>query len=497
MSAPQSLIDELLAEQQLLTAVERFSQRHEDATQPILSKYYRDLIPLSKPGPGEQYAFEVDLDACSGCKACVSACHSLNGLDEGESWRDVGLLIGEESGVATQQTSTSACHHCLDPACANGCPTMAYEKDAATGIVRHLDDQCIGCRYCELKCPYEVPKFNDRLGIVRKCDMCHSRLAEGEAPACVQACPNQAIRIRVVSVEQVAATTTAETRLLPGTVTSDYTQPTTRFLNLREDAELRPADENAVHPAHGHFPLVWMLVLTQMGAGITLFDWLQRFTQPSGDLLRLMTGVAFAFAGLAGSVLHLGRPLQAWRAFLGWKTSWLSREILVFGAWSGALVAYFGAAALSFPAWMIAILGAGASAAGLLGVFTSVMVYADTRRPYWELPWTALRFYGTLLGAGLILSSAPWLATLPILAVLLLDVAVLLGELPRFQKSGRIMREHLRSVAVGRLALGGLALLLLSHSALAITLLLLSELAGRYLFFRAVDEPKMPGGIRP
>src|SRR6266566_3266557 len=87
---------------------------------------------------------------------------------------------------------------CLEPACMHGCPVGAYEKDALTGIVRHLDDQCIGCRYCMLTCPYEVPQYCVRKGIVRKCDMCADRLAESEAPACVQACPNEAIAIRIV-----------------------------------------------------------------------------------------------------------------------------------------------------------------------------------------------------------------------------------------------------------------------------------------------------------
>jgi NAD-dependent dihydropyrimidine dehydrogenase PreA subunit len=74
-----SFVDELLAEQQTLTAVERFARKHEQHEFPAQSKYYRDLIPLAKPQPGEQYAFTVELDKCSGCKACVSACHTLNG----------------------------------------------------------------------------------------------------------------------------------------------------------------------------------------------------------------------------------------------------------------------------------------------------------------------------------------------------------------------------------------------------------------------------------
>src|SRR5439155_23304394 len=166
-------------------------------------KFYRTLLPARPPRPGEQYAFEVDLDACSGCKACVTACHNLNGLDEGETWREIGLLHGRGDGEPFLQTVTTACHHCVDPACLNGCPVLAYDKDPVTGIVRHLDDQCIGCQYCVMKCPYESPQYSEARGIVRKCDMCSSRLTVGEAPACVQACPNEAIRITVVDTAKV------------------------------------------------------------------------------------------------------------------------------------------------------------------------------------------------------------------------------------------------------------------------------------------------------
>src|SRR5687768_10589117 len=94
---PESLIDELLADQQTLTAVERFSRLHEGGQlDHAQGQYYRNLIPLEKPRSGEQYAFTVDLDACSGCKACVTACHSLNGLDESETFRDVGGLVGRD-----------------------------------------------------------------------------------------------------------------------------------------------------------------------------------------------------------------------------------------------------------------------------------------------------------------------------------------------------------------------------------------------------------------
>src|ERR1041385_2200027 len=175
-SDAKTLIDDLIAEQRSLTAVSRFSARPERHEFPAQARYYRDLIPLQAPRPGKQYAFEVDLDKCSGCKACVTACHSLNGLDDGEVWRSVGVLHSIDSSETFQRNVTTACHHCVDPGCLNGCPVLAYEKEPITGIVKHLDDQCIGCSYCILKCPYDVPKYSAERGIVRKCDMCSSRL---------------------------------------------------------------------------------------------------------------------------------------------------------------------------------------------------------------------------------------------------------------------------------------------------------------------------------
>ena len=92
-SQRSNLVTALLREQQdsPLTAVQAFSNFHDgDNRFQLRESRYRELMPASPPRPGEQYAFEVDLDRCSGCKACVTACHSLNGLDENETWRDVG-----------------------------------------------------------------------------------------------------------------------------------------------------------------------------------------------------------------------------------------------------------------------------------------------------------------------------------------------------------------------------------------------------------------------
>jgi len=71
-----------------------FFDRHDRGASPASSAFIAIFIPLTTPRPGEQYAFEVALDSCTGCKACVSACHSLNGLDDRRDLRDTGLVLG-------------------------------------------------------------------------------------------------------------------------------------------------------------------------------------------------------------------------------------------------------------------------------------------------------------------------------------------------------------------------------------------------------------------
>ena len=482
-SGERTLIDDLLADQQNLTAVERFSALHDRA---YVSRRYSSLLPAKAPGPGEQYAFEVNLDACTGCKACVAACHSLNGLDEEESFRDVGMLLGKDY----QQTVTTACHHCADPACANGCPVKAYEKDAETGIVKHLDDQCIGCQYCMLKCPYEVPKYNERLGIVRKCDMCSQRLAIGEAPACVQACPTNAISIRIVKTDAFSTT------LVPGAFDPSYTQPTTHYASSQNlPTNVRAADADVLRVQHTHWPLVIMLLLTQLSAG-----W---FVTALWEPAMIVPACVALFAGLGASVLHLGRPMGAWRFFLGLRKSWMSREILLFSLLAGAAPIAVFIQGVRLPLAL----------GGLIAVFTSAMIYIDTRRSWWNASRTFASFFGTVTKLGVSGTAASLAVTQDVRVFTALALGFgLLSWLSnsRLQAgagtSVEIVRKHLSHLsstqhvcAVSAMIVQATALMLPTAAIVLAPLAFIASLVSctceRVIFFKAVDAPKMPGGL--
>lgn len=108
----------------------------------------RSRVPLRVPGPGEQYRFHFDMSKCIGCKCCVVACNEQNANPASINWRRVGEVEGGFYPQTLRSYLSMGCNHCVEPTCMSGCPVDAYTKDAATGIVLHSADTCIGCQYC-------------------------------------------------------------------------------------------------------------------------------------------------------------------------------------------------------------------------------------------------------------------------------------------------------------------------------------------------------------
>ena len=357
------------------------------------------LIPTRPLEQGEQYRFHFDMTKCIGCRSCEVACNEQNGNPADIKWRRVGELEGGVYPDTQRSYLSMGCNHCLDADCLKGCPVDAYTKDPVTGIVLHSADACIGCQYCVWNCPYSVPQFNPERGVVGKCDMCRGRLEEGLEPACVNACPENAIQIEIVNkIEWRADYAFAES---PGMPPAGHTVSTTR-ITLPEDARswLERVDTGAIALEHAHPSLVVMTTAMQATFGTLAVLVLGRALDTvSVTLLAGLTALA-----LNVSVFHLGRPAYAWRALKMWRRSWLSREVLFFSLFFGAIglccvtswAATLGLGALRFVVHPAAV---AAVVFGLCGTLASAYIYLVRARPAWNMVHTPLDF---LLSAGLI-----------------------------------------------------------------------------------------------
>lgn len=161
----------------------------------------------TKPAPANSVAMLYDTTRCVGCKSCVAACAQANNMERDRrdplylapvdlnsfSKNIIKLYKPSETGVFSYVKQQ--CMHCVDPACVAGCTFHGLSKDAKTGVVSWTSSLCIGCRYCEISCPYGIPKFqwegyNPK---IVKCEFCKPRLEKGQDPACTSVCPTHAV----------------------------------------------------------------------------------------------------------------------------------------------------------------------------------------------------------------------------------------------------------------------------------------------------------------
>lgn len=169
---------------------------------------------------GHSWAMVIDLETCIGCGYCTNACQATNNLPDYINWN---VITTEETSYGREYFLPRPCLHCDNPPCTDVCPVGAtYKRD--DGLVVMDYDKCIGCRYCQVACPYGARSFNWRTpesgtyspqwgdpeveqrprGVVEKCTFCIHRIEEGLArgltpgedpdatPACCVACPAKA-----------------------------------------------------------------------------------------------------------------------------------------------------------------------------------------------------------------------------------------------------------------------------------------------------------------
>jgi formate dehydrogenase iron-sulfur subunit len=148
----------------------------------------------------------VDLTKCIGCGSCSVACKMWNALPYGHTTRQQGSGLDADTWTVINRAEVQKdnepawrfikyqCLHCDEPACASACFSKALKKTKEGPVVYDVS-LCVGCRYCMLACPFNVPKYewDKAFPEVRKCQMCANRVYNGDSPACVSVCPSGAL----------------------------------------------------------------------------------------------------------------------------------------------------------------------------------------------------------------------------------------------------------------------------------------------------------------
>ena len=149
---------------------------------------------------------------CIGCRKCEDGCNKVNQLPVPEQpFDDLSVLENKRRTTAKTFTVVNRygevgnpkgpvyrkiqCNHCLEPACASACFVRAFSK-TEIGAVTYDESVCVGCRYCMIACPFEIPTYeynNAFTPRVMKCTLCYPRISRGLLPGCVEACPTEAL----------------------------------------------------------------------------------------------------------------------------------------------------------------------------------------------------------------------------------------------------------------------------------------------------------------
>jgi len=148
----------------------------------------------------------VDLTRCIGCRGCQIACKSWNERSvkktvmrgeftnppelNSECYTNIRYSEQEKGDQPVWSFVKNQCLHCKSPACVSACPVGALRKTEAGPVVYDFN-RCIGCRYCMLACPFDIPKYEWEKAFpwIRKCTFCSERIADGKVPACIKVCP--------------------------------------------------------------------------------------------------------------------------------------------------------------------------------------------------------------------------------------------------------------------------------------------------------------------
>jgi Fe-S-cluster-containing dehydrogenase component len=136
----------------------------------------------------QEYGFYIDPSRCIGCNACVQAC------TECDTHKGISMIqLDYVDRAVSTQTVPVICMHCHSPTCAEVCPADAIKRTADGVVQTARKPRCIACNNCVLACPFGIPKMNNAMNLMMKCDMCYDRTSVGLKPMCASVCPSQAL----------------------------------------------------------------------------------------------------------------------------------------------------------------------------------------------------------------------------------------------------------------------------------------------------------------
>lgn len=170
--------------------------------------------------PPQAVGMLYDSSICIGCKVCQFACKKYNEMPAEHTFRPpemtdrlwdnpidlsgktLNIIKAYKHGTGEAKNAETDgfafikrhCMHCVDPACVSACPVSALKKNPINGVISYHKNACIGCRYCQVACPFNIPKFefDKAFPQIRKCQFCDHRFAEGKYSACCEFCPTGA-----------------------------------------------------------------------------------------------------------------------------------------------------------------------------------------------------------------------------------------------------------------------------------------------------------------
>lgn len=141
-----------------------------------------------------RFAMIFDQNKYVGCGACKEACSETNHVPAGQLRMTLERQSPLDGTPGNRKYVRVSCQQCSEPPCVRVCPTGAAHIDPATNIVTMDNSRCVGCKYCIAACPYNVRYINSETKVADNCDFClKTKLANGEEPACVQACRHGAL----------------------------------------------------------------------------------------------------------------------------------------------------------------------------------------------------------------------------------------------------------------------------------------------------------------